>query len=259
MSSLRALRVLRGEMLLRRIDSAARSPEQSHGTRDRRVLHHRGGPGGAAPRPHDRAGGRPAARERGRPGHRRREGDARSDQLHGAQRLRHPRPGDVAGHLRPPQPRPVARPQRRRPGDALDAAHRRPHRHHHRHLRLRPRPHHPGRHRREPHPPADLHRRQGPRARPARPRGRRPGPRRPHRGQRRPRPPGRIQGGRRHLRDHDARRPHGPPARSPPVLRTARLEDVYDRGPHQIPPPARAAHPPRDDACSCRRSSATST
>ena len=53
--------------------------------------------------------------------------------------------------------------------------------------------------------------RQGARPRPAGPRGRRAGPGRPHRGQRRPGPAGRLQGGRRHLRDH-ARRRHAWPA-----------------------------------------------
>ena len=38
---------------------------------------------------------------------------------------------------------------------------------------------------------------------------------------------------------------HGPPARPARVLPAARPEDVYHRGPDQVPPPARAADPPR--------------
>ena len=139
----------RREATIERDDLPGR--KSPHAWHPRRFLHHRGRPGRAAGRADDRAGGRRVPRERGRPGHRRREGHARGDQLHGPQRLRHPLPGHVAGHLRPAAPRTGARQQRRSAGDAVDAAHRRPHRHHHRHLGVRPRPHHPGRHRRPHH------------------------------------------------------------------------------------------------------------
>ena len=55
------------------------------------------------------------------------------------------------------------------------------------------------------------------------------------------------------------RRQHGPPARPARLLPAARPEDVYDRGPDQVPPAARAADPPRAGASSCRRATASST
>ena len=130
-------------------------------------------------------------------------------------------------------------------GHAVDAEHRRPHRHHHRHLGLRPRPHRPGRHRR-PHHAGRPGPRQGPRARPARREG------------------GvlvraghtegsvdlaRLAGLKEAAVICEIVNPdgtHGPPARPARLLRAARPEDVYHRGPHQVPPPARAADPPRD-------------
>ena len=56
--------------------------------------------------------------------------------------------------------------------------------------------------------------------------------------------------------------PDGHMARLPDLrafCRAARPEDVYHRGPDQVPPPARAADPPRAGASSCRRASASST
>ena len=112
---------------------------------------------------------------------------------------------------------PMTSTTRRAFGTAFTVSDRGARRRHHRHLRGRPRAHHPGR--RSTRVATGRPGAPGPHVPAAGPAGRRAGARRADRGSRRPGAPRRPQARRRHLRDHERRRHHGPRARPRAVRR----------------------------------------